>query len=141
MPSPGVTARAAKARRSLERLRRLARMPWEEYSADEDAQAIAERHLHILLESILDLAAFIASRRGLARSPTYRGVVEALIAAGVVPAGLSRVARAVPGMRNILVHGYADVRHDIIYEVLQDDLDDLEKLLLTLWEEAEALDP
>ena len=141
MPSPGLTARLARARRSLERLRRLARTPREEYMADEDAQALAERHLHILLEAILDLAAFIASRRGLARSPTYRGLMEALVAASVVPGGLRRVALAVPGMRNVLVHGYAEVRHDIIYDTLQGDLDALEQLLLALWREADALDP
>ncbi|BES82860.1 type VII toxin-antitoxin system HepT family RNase toxin [Pyrodictium abyssi] len=141
MPSPGLVARVTRARRSLERLRRLASMPWEEYSVDEDAQALAERHLHILLESILDLAAFIAARRGLAWSPTYRGVVEALVASGLVPEELRSLALSAAGMRNILVHGYAEVRHDIIYEVLRHDLDRLERLLDTLWREAENLDP
>ena len=141
MPSPGLAARIARARRSLERLRRLAGLPWEEYSADEDAQALAERHLHVLLESILDLAAFIASRRGLAGTPTYRGVMEALVKAGIIPRELASLSLSVPGMRNILVHGYAEIRHDLIYESLREDLDGLERLLLTLWEEAEALDP
>lgn len=82
MPSPGLTARITRARRSIERLRRLARLAWEEYSRDEDAQALAERHLHILLERILDLAGFIAARRGLARGPTYRDVMEAIVSSG-----------------------------------------------------------
>ncbi len=141
MPSPGLVARVTRARRSLERLRRLALTPWEDYIASEDSQALAERHLHILLESILDLAAFIAARRGLARSPTYRGVLEALIANGVIPGDLKSLALSIAGMRNILVHGYAEVRHDIVYEVLRQDLDKLEKLLNTLWREAESLDP
>ena len=141
MPSPGLTARLARARRGLERLRRLASLPWDEYSLDEDAQALAERHLHVLLEAILDLAAFIASRRGLAGTPTYRGVMEALVRAGIIPRDLAETALAVPGMRNILVHGYAEVRHDLIYEALHRDLDKLERILAILWEEAEALDP
>ena len=141
MPSPGLTARVARARRSIERLRRLASIAWEEYSADEDAQAPAERHLHILLESILDLAAFIAARLGLARGPTYRDVVKALIDNKVVPPQLHHLALAMPGMKNILVHGYADVRHDIIYETIRNDLDRLEELLHLLWRKAEELDP
>ncbi len=44
-------------------------------------------------------------------------------------------------MRNILVHGYIDIRHDLLYEALRSDLEGLERLLLTLAEEAEKLDP
>ena len=139
--SPGIIARVTRARRSLNRLRRLASMPWREYSVDEDAQALAERHLHILLESILDLAAFIAARRGLAWASTYRGIIKALVANGIVPAELRDLALLAAGMRNILVHGYAEVRHDVIHEVLRRDLDKLERLLIILWREAEALDP
>ncbi len=128
MPSPGLVARITRARRSLERLRRLAEMSWEEYSVDEDAQALAERHLHVLLEAILGTAAFVAARRGASRSPTYRGVMEALVGAGLIPRELRGLALAAPGTRNILVHGYAEVRHDLVYETLRNDLDSLARL-------------
>ena len=141
MPSPGLVARVTRARRSLERLRRLAQIPWERYSTDEDAQALAERHLHILLEAILDIAAFVAARLGASRSPTYRGVMEALVEAGIIPSELKGLALAVPGMRNILVHGYTEIRHDLVYETLEAELDMLAKLLELLWEKAERLDP
>jgi len=68
-------------------------------------------------------------------------VVKALIESGVVPKRLRRIAIAVPGMRNILVHGYAEVRHDIIYETLRTELDELGALLEALVREAEELDP
>ena len=105
MPSPGLTARVTRARRSLERLRRLAGMPWEEYSVNEDAQALAERHLHILLEAILDTAAFIAARRGLSRSPNYRGVMEALVEAGIIPRRAEK-----PGTRSAWHEEYTGAR-------------------------------
>ena len=141
MPSPGLEARITRARRSLERLRRIAEIPWERYSVDEDLQTLAERHLHILLEAILDTAAFIAARKGLARGPTYRDVIKAVVEAGLIPEKLSRIALAAPGLRNILVHGYAEIRHDIIYSVLREELDSLAEILQVLWEEAERLDP
>jgi len=109
MPSPGLSARVTRARRSIERLKKVAEVPWEEYSRNEDLKTLTERHLHIVLECILELASFIASRMGLARSPTYRSIVRALIDAKVIPPELERVALAVPGMRNVLVHGYAEV--------------------------------
>lgn len=68
-------------------------------------------------------------------------MVKALIESGVVPKRLRRIAIAVPGMRNILVHGYAEVRHDIIYETLRTELDELGALLEALVREAEELDP
>jgi len=141
VPSPGLAARVSRARRSVERLRKIALMPWSEYVVDEDAQALAERHLHILLESILDVASFIAARRGLCRGPTYRDVVKSILSNRLVPGELREVLLAVPGMRNILVHGYAEVRHDIIHKTLREDLGKLVKLLNILWREAEELDP
>ena len=116
-------------------------MPWDRYSSDEDAQALAERHLHILLESILDIAAFIAARKGLARGPTYRDVIRSIVEAGIVPAELRKLVLSIPGMRNVLVHGYAEIRHDVIYEVLRTELDNLAQLLRLLWTKAEELDP
>jgi uncharacterized protein YutE (UPF0331/DUF86 family) len=141
MPSPGLEARVHRARYSLERLRRAAQTPWEEYVADRDLQDIVERNLHILLESILDLAAFIASHLQLARTPTYRGLVQTLIEENIIPKELARLALSVPGMRNILVHGYADVKPEIVYETITADLPDLEKLLNLLYTKARELDP
>ena len=141
MPSPGLEARLQRARYAVERLKRAAEVPWEEYIADRDLQDIVERNLHILLEAILDLAAFIASRRGLARVTTYRGLMKSLVENGIVPRELAGLALAAAGMRNILVHGYAEIRHDIIYETIREDLNKLEKLLAVLAEEAEKLDP
>jgi len=116
-------------------------MSWEEYSSDEDAQTLAERHLHIILECILDIAAFIAARTGVARGPTYREVVRSLVESGVIPAEFRQIALSAPGMRNILVHGYAEIRHDLIYRVLRTELDSLAQLLELLRSEAESLDP
>ncbi|CCC82569.1 hypothetical protein [Thermoproteus tenax] len=54
MPSPGLANRASKAKRALEKLRRLAQLSWEEYSSNEDYQALAERYMHIFLEALLE---------------------------------------------------------------------------------------
>lgn len=141
MPSPGLEARLQRARYAIERLRRAARTPWEDYITNRDLQDIVERNLHILLEAILDLAAFIASRRGLVRAATYKGLMEALVENNIIPREMAGLARSVAGMRNILVHGYAEIRHDIIYDTIREDLDSLEKLLACLAKEAEKLDP
>ncbi len=141
MPSPGLEARLQRARYALERLRRAARTPWEDYIADRDLQDIVERNLHILLEAILDLAAYIASRRGFVREASYKGLMKALLENNIIPREMASLAFSVAGMRNILVHGYADIRQDIVYETIREDLGRLAELLAILAAEAEALDP
>ena len=105
MPSPGLVARVSRARRSLERLRRLARIPREEYLLDEDARALPRG----------------TSTYSWMRSSSWRW--------------------RSPGMRNILVLGYAEVDHEIVYDVLTGELEGLARLLRALWLAAEGLDP
>lgn len=138
MPSPGLANRAAKAKRALEKLRRLAQLSWEEYSASEDYQALAERYMHIFLEALLDLASFVAVRQKRLKGATYRDAMEAVL--DLIPPELRPIAKGVPGMRNILVHGYADVRHDLLYETMREELGALEAIFDVLWREAEQLD-
>ena len=38
----------------------------------------------------------------------------------VIPEGLRPLALAAPGTRNILVHGYAEIRHDLVHETLEE---------------------
>lgn len=141
MPSQGLVARVSRARKSLEKLRRIAEKPWDEYSVNEDLQVLTERHLQVLLEAILDIASYIAARLGIAKGPTYRHVMESLLNEGILPGELRGLALAIPGMRNILVHGYAGIRHDLIYESLRRDLSSLARILSILWHKAEELDP
>jgi uncharacterized protein YutE (UPF0331/DUF86 family) len=44
-------------------------------------------------------------------------------------------------MRDILVHDYAEVRHDLIYSALKEDLERLWLILEALHKEADRLDP
>ncbi len=108
---------------------------------DEDLQALSERYLHVLLEAILDLGAFVLAKKGLSIGTTYRDIIEGLIRAKVIPKELSNLARGIPGMRNVLVHGYAEIRHDLIYQVIREELDDLLRIFNAVLKEAESLDP
>ena len=141
LPSPGLQARVARARYALERLRRIATVPYKQYSRDRDLMDIAERNMQVLLEAILDTAGFIVARRGLGSPTSYREVVDLLISAKIIPNHLIDLAKSIPGMRNILVHGYAEVRHDLIYNSIRKELSMLAQLLELLINEAEALDP
>ncbi len=62
--------------------------------------------------------------------------MEAVASSGILPGEPGELALSIQGMRNILVHGYAEVRHDLIYEAIRRDLDGLERILAILWAEA-----
>jgi len=141
VPSLGLMNRIAKAQKSIKKLRKIASLPYEEYIIDEDLQALTERYLHILLESILDLSSFIASELKIPSEQTYRGVIQALLNENIIPKDLATIALGIPGLRNILVHVYSEVRHDVIYSILVNELDDIVRMFEILAREATRLDP
>ncbi len=141
MPSPGMVARFTRARRSIEKLRRIGMLDRREYMSSEDTLYVSERLLQILLQAILDIAGYVAARLGIARGPTYKDVIDAIVEYFGLEEEMARLAESIPGMRNILVHGYTRIRHDLIYDTVRTRLDDLEELLLMLWREASRLDP
>ena len=141
MPSPGLAARVSRARKAIEKLRRISEVPLEEYLSDEDLQALSERYLHVLLEAILDLGAFVLAKKGISIGTTYRDIIEGLIRINIIPKELTNLARGIPGMRNVLVHGYAEIRHDLIYQLIKEELEGLVSIFNILLKEAEELDP
>jgi uncharacterized protein YutE (UPF0331/DUF86 family) len=124
-------ARLRRLDRCVQRLRRLAATPLDVYLADEDAQAITERHLQVAVQSLLDMANHIIAEQGLGSPEDAEELLTCLAAAGAVPADLYERVRGLAGFRNILVHDYLRVDHRIVHGLLQ-RLDDLIELARTL---------
>jgi len=103
----------------LKQMRRLSR---EEYLEDIVHQRAVERSLMNAIQSCIDLAAHIRATEDFGTAATSREEIEALVDAGIVtPETGTKLADAV-GLRNLLVHRYGDVDHDLIYDVLESDL-------------------
>ena len=105
----------------LERLRALD----ERQRADPLYELAAERAIHVAIEAILDVGHHVLAGRGLPVPATYRDVVPALAASGVISAELGVRLDGMAGMRNILVHDYVDVDARYVWSVVDDRLDDL----------------
>jgi len=87
----------------------------------------------------LDEAAFIASRlhqNALIRSPEVIGEAAGKIAAATQPAQPDIPWRRITGMRHRLIHGYAEVRLELVWVVVQENLDPLIATLAGLLPEA-----
>jgi uncharacterized protein YutE (UPF0331/DUF86 family) len=114
--------RLARVEELLTRLRQLAGVAREEYLREAGLQAQAERWLQLCAESVLDLAAHVIADSGLRTPTTYRESFQILREAGVLEEALAKQMERWAGLRNVLVHLYLDVDQDILFDILQDDL-------------------
>jgi uncharacterized protein YutE (UPF0331/DUF86 family) len=130
--SPEITAsRLRRLDRCVQRLRRIAATSLDAYLADEDAQAIAERHFQVAVQCLLDMANHIVAEQGLGSPEDAEELLSSLATAGAIPASLHERVRGLAGFRNILVHDYLAVDQRVVHQLLGrlEDLVDLAKAL------------
>lgn len=127
-----LATRLSKLRGALGKLAKLVQKTREEYLSSETGRALAEHYLRIALEAMLDAGNHVIAAEGLRKPLQLRDVPLILAENQVVPIELAqKLARAV-GLRNRLVHGYAEIDHQRLYEILTEDLDDLEKFAIAI---------
>jgi len=120
-----LAARLSKLREALQRLEAIARKPRDEYLNSEVDRPLSEHYLRIALESMLDLGNHIISAEGFRKPMQLRDIPIIMADEGLLARELSeRLARAA-GLRNRLVHLYAEIDYEILHSVLQTGLKDL----------------
>jgi len=106
----------------LEAFRTTAR---DAFARDEDQHQLAERYLHLAVESTLDIAHHLIADRNLPTPDTYRDAFATLGREGLIDAPLAKRMQGWAGLRNVLVHAYLDVDHGLVWDAIQGELDDL----------------
>jgi len=86
-----------------------------------------ERYLEVSLECVLDIGEMIISFRGLRKPETYKEIIEILGEAGILPEGFAARFAEAAKFRNILVHMYAEIDVEMVYEILQNNLGDFDE--------------
>lgn len=124
-----IERRLGEIRSSVNRLARLAKTPKEVFLSDPDTFAIAEHHLRLSLEAVLDVGRHIIAKKGLGETRDYRGIFVLLGRGGVLPQEFAARIQGMAGYRNRLVHGYAEVTAEEIYEVVTTGLRDFEEFV------------
>jgi uncharacterized protein YutE (UPF0331/DUF86 family) len=98
------------------------------FIADRAAHHLAERYLHLAIESALDIANHLIADAGFEAPDTYRDAFAILTRHGVLDDELGAELQAWAGMRNVLVHLYLDIDHGITWDTIHNDLGDLRRL-------------
>jgi uncharacterized protein YutE (UPF0331/DUF86 family) len=109
----------------LTRLERFARHAAKAFVADPDVHHLAERYLHLAMESVLDIANHLISDAGLEAPETYRDAFAILARAGILDPELARRLQLWAGFRNVLVHAYLAIDHGFAWDAIAHDLGDL----------------
>lgn len=99
----------------------------ERFIANRDRHHLAERYLHLAVESALDIANHLIADAGFEAPETYRDAFAILVRHGVLDSALGQRLQSWTGMRNILVHLYLDIDHGLTWDAIQSDLDDLRR--------------
>ncbi len=117
--------RSTEIEQALDRLMRIRDGGRSAFLADADAQDIASYRLLVAIEAALALCYHVLARR-LTRVPEdYAGCFSGLADAGLIAPGLSVRLQQKARFRNLLVHVYWHVDYNRVFDVLENDLEDL----------------
>lgn len=95
---------------------------------DEDFKlSIYELNLQRAIQACIDLANVIISKEGLGLPNTYRQSFEILHKNEVIDGVLASKLISMVGFRNISVHDYGQIKPEIVYSIVKNNLIDFEK--------------
>jgi uncharacterized protein YutE (UPF0331/DUF86 family) len=92
---------------------------------DIDTRGMVERYLYLAVQSTLDLAEAVISFKRLRKPATFSESFYILCEEHLVSRSLADKMAKLAGFRNILAHDYEKIDYDIVYDVLQDKLNDI----------------
>ena len=111
---------------SISRLRQILAMDREAFLADQDSQDIARSRLLTAIEAALNLCFHVAAKK-LRRVPEeYAQCFTILAEANLISRTLAERLGAMARFRDLLVHLYWNVDYGQVYDILPNNLEDLE---------------
>ena len=121
-----ITAKLSKPRQYLKFLKELQKSTLEDFTEDFKISGAAERYLQVSIECVIDIGNEIISSLQLKRPERYRDIPHILSEAKIIPKAYAETMTSMIGFRNLLVHDYASINLNMVYEYLQTRLSDFE---------------
>lgn len=112
---------------NLKRLKKKQSIARDDFLHDETCQAAVEHWLQETIESCLKIGLALSSARGLDVGDTYGTVFVALFEAGILTEDLKDRLIAMTGFRNLLVHVYWRIEPEKVFDILHNNLRDIEE--------------
>lgn len=123
-----IRKRIGKLEEYIEILRGLQKYSLQEFLDNPEHYGSAERFLQLAIETTTDIGNHIISSLGLGEVNWYSDIAGIIEEKGFISVELRERWIKMIGFRNILVHDYLEVDRKIVFDVLQNRLNDLEDL-------------
>ena len=125
-----LTGRIEVIRVALSHLKELGNLKRDEFLEDYKNPASAETFIRHCLEAIFDIGRHILAKSGKVRlTHEYKDIARGLGEIGVISRPLMNKLMEMAGYRNRIVHFYHEITNEELYEILQNDLKDIEQFV------------
>jgi uncharacterized protein YutE (UPF0331/DUF86 family) len=140
---PSFLKRMERFNKGLEILEELRNYEIDKFLTDLKLLSIAERNIEVCTEFIVDFSSYILSKLKVEVPDTYREIIRKVREEGIIDENLEKKLQGIVGLRNIIVHMYADIDAEIIYDNLDDIIQTLREAAAKLLEfsKAKNIDP
>lgn len=98
----------------------------EEFTADYHIYGLAERYLQGAIEACLQVCGILVASLGLRRPDGYHELLSIVAAQQIIPNPLAYRLEILTNLRDVLVHDPSKLNHDLLYDYIQQRIDDLE---------------
>ena len=97
----------------------------EEFITDYRVYGLAERYLQMAIEACLHICGIFVASFGLRRPEGFHELLSIVAAQGIIPQTLAYRLEILINLRDALVHDAGTLSHDLLYDHIQQRLDDL----------------
>lgn len=139
---PGIMRRIDRVLKAVERLDRVTRMRLEDL-LEMDLAPLLEREVEVVIQGLLDVGEYIISAMGWEPPSRYSEIGVILARHNVLGRDEGELLAQLARLRNIIVHAYADIDYELLFEHAKKLRNDARKILKKLidYMEIKGLDP
>jgi uncharacterized protein YutE (UPF0331/DUF86 family) len=117
------------AQKYLKILRGYKKYTKEEIEKDVNLKGAVERYLYLVSQTTIDLAEAVISHKNFRKPTTFAESFQILAEEKIIFPELTEKMIKLVGFRNIIAHDYEKVNYNIVYDILQNKLQDIEEFI------------
>ncbi|MEN4029561.1 MAG: DUF86 domain-containing protein [Methanobacterium sp.] len=114
---------------SLDMLKELSKLPKDDFLEDKFKVASAKYFLIVSIEATIDMCNHLISRNRFRIPESYADTFKVIAECGVISKDLMEKLIEMAKFRNRLVHIYWEVDEEVIYEIIKEDIRDIEEFM------------
>jgi uncharacterized protein YutE (UPF0331/DUF86 family) len=128
-----IITKAGSVKKHLKRITAKSDVDLKTFADDLDRQEIISFNLHLAIENCIDIAAHIISEEGYGMPGSASDMFYLLEENSCISAELTEKMVKAIGLRNLIVHEYAKIDLDRLYQIIQKDIGDITDFLAAVF--------